>query len=115
MPIGDLRALMRPLWRVHRSWALAVPYGFRTPVPVTGALGLAMASFALGWYRCFVAILLSFRWLLRPGETKALRWSDIVLFDAEEQLRYPNIYMALHAYQSRRHGGINLTLHSSRF
>ena len=80
------------LWRLHRSWALAIPCDFRTPVPHSVALAVAVTSWLLGWPVPSLLTLLSFHCLLRPAEARSLRWCDLHCFTEDEQCRYPGVY-----------------------
>ena len=80
------------LWRLHRSWSLAIPCEFRTPVPHSVALAVAVTSWLLGWPVLSFLTLLSFHCLLRPAEARSLRWCDLHCFTEDENCRYPGVY-----------------------
>ena len=65
-PCVDYRSIMRPMWRVVRSWNLAVPPEFRQPVPGVIALALAAWAWGSGHLRFMVTVLLGHHCLLRP-------------------------------------------------
>ena len=80
------------LWRLHRSWSLAIPCEFRTPVPHSVALAVAVTSWLLGWPVLSFLTLLSFHCLLRPADARCLRWCDLHCFTEDETCRYPGVY-----------------------
>ena len=54
------------LWRLHRSWALAIPSDFQTPLPHDIVLGVAVTSLLLGWLLLSILTLFSVHCLFRP-------------------------------------------------
>ena len=89
-PCVDYRSIMRPMWRVVRSWNLAVPPEFRQPVPGVIALALAAWAWVSGHLRFMVTVLLSHHCLLRPEEAREMLFGDIVLFEEAESEEYNN-------------------------
>ena len=61
--VKDHQSVFHTLWRVYRTWSLAIPAQFGTPV------SHEIASSA--------ATLFSFRCWLRPAEARQLRWCDV--------------------------------------
>ena len=96
------------LWFLHRSWALAIPCEFRTPVPHSVALAVAVTSWLLAWPVLSFLTLLSFHCLLRPAEARSLRWCDLHCFTEDEQCRYPGVY-GLIGIRLQKHGGCPAT------
>ena len=80
------------LWRLHRSWSLAIPRGFRTPVPHDVALAVTVTSWLAGWRELALLTLLKFHCLLRSAEARNVRWTEIHCFSADQQARYPGLF-----------------------
>ena len=90
--VGDPRAALQPLWRLHRTWLREVPGEFRKPIPLFVALAIATAAWSLDLRRLAVITLLQFHCLLRPAECRSVRWRDIVIFSERDRVRYPGVY-----------------------
>ena len=93
--LGDIRSAMAPVWRVVRSWHLALPPEFRMPVPSHIAVALATWAAACDQWPLALITLLGHHALLRPEEARCLRVSDIVIFEAGECERFPGIFGVL--------------------
>lgn len=102
--VPDVRNLMRPLWRAVRSYHLAVPPEFRTPVPIQVALALAVWAWLAGHRRFALCVLLGFHCFLRPDEYRRLLIEDCITFDANFS-PYPNLAGAvlIREPKTRRH------------
>lgn len=90
--VADHDEHFKPLWRLLRSWRLAVPAEFRRPVEVRLALALASYFWVCGPARLCWLVLLGFHCLLRPGEASGLSHDDVVIFDNSQVARYPDCY-----------------------
>ena len=89
---GDLRGIMRPLWRVHRNWKVLIPAEFRLPVPCEVVAAAFITAWSWGWERCAVLFFVAFHCLLRPEEARSLTWSDVVIFGPDRVARFRNAY-----------------------
>ena len=58
-------------WRVHRSWSLAIPAEFRTPVSHEIVFSVAVSAWFQNVPELSLLTLLSFHCLLRPAEARA--------------------------------------------
>ena len=94
--LEDHQIVFRTLWRVYRSWSLAIPAEFRTPV--SHEIVLSVATFA--WLHCVPELslltLLSFHCLLRPAETRQLRWCDVKNVKGSLSTRYEKVHGIIH-------------------
>ena len=83
----------RTLWRVHRSWSLAIPAAFRTPVSHEIVSSVAIFSLA-SWLRDVPSLSLltpfSFHCLLHPAEARQLRRCEVD--NGSLSTRYENVY-----------------------
>jgi hypothetical protein len=86
--LPDHAPYFRSPWRLHRSWQLAVPSEFRSPVPFTLCLAMALETWIIGEWDVALVVLLAFHLLLRPAEALGLRWRDIHLWSELEARRY---------------------------
>ena len=66
--LEDRQSVFRTLWRVHRSWSLAIPAEFRTPVSHEIVLRAAISAWLHNVPELSLLTLLSFHCLLRPAE-----------------------------------------------
>eukprot|EP00971_Amphidinium_carterae_P068063 1347244-Amphidinium_carterae.1 len=80
VPVGDVRSLMQPYWRVVRAWHLALPPDFRAPVPATLALALAVWGYTREDVAFALLVVLGHHCLLRPEELRRVRYKDVHLF-----------------------------------
>lgn len=90
--IPDVRAIMRPIWRVVRSCNLALPPEFRAPVPARVALALAAWGWTTGRVRFAIMTLLAHHCLLRPEEARSTLLGDIILFLDPDGPRCPGVF-----------------------
>ena len=74
--LEDHQSVFRTLWRVHRSWSLAIPAEFRTPVSHEIVWSVATSAWVHNVPRTF---LLSFHCLLRPAEARQLPWWKLLM------------------------------------
>ena len=93
----------RTLWRVHRSWSLAIPAAFRTPVSHEIVSSVAIFSLA-SWLRDVPSLSLltpfSFHCLLHPAEARQLRRCDVD--NGSLSTRYENVYGIVNISEPRR-------------
>ena len=66
--LEDHQIALRTLWRMHRSWSLAIPAEFRTPVSHEILLSVAVSAKLQNVPELSLLTLLSFHCLLRPPE-----------------------------------------------
>ena len=90
--LPDTKSHFGILWKLHRSWLMAIPQDFRAPVPLNVALAIAVASWLAGWHELALLTLVSFHCLLRPAEARNLRWEDLHCFDEQQRARYPGLF-----------------------
>ena len=69
--LEDHQSVFRTLWRVHRSWSLAIPAEFRTPVSHEIVLSAAMSAWLHNVPELSLLTLLSFHCLFRPAGSQA--------------------------------------------
>jgi len=90
--VPDVRGAMQPVWRIIRSWNLALPPEFRNPVPAQVALALATWAWATGKLRFGIMTLLAHHCLLRPEESRSIKLRDIILFLDPNGPSYPGVF-----------------------
>ena len=64
--LEDHQTVFQTLWRVHRSWSLAAPTGFRAPVSHEIVLNVAVSAWLQDVPELSLLTLLSLHCLLRP-------------------------------------------------
>ena len=71
-------ASLRPLWKLHRNWQLAIPGEFRTPASKKLTLAVAVFFEITDQPRLSLLVVLCIHCLLRPRESCLLRRGDVV-------------------------------------
>ena len=74
--VPDSTLHFRALWRLYKSWLLAVPPEFRTPVNFKIALAAAVLATVSGAIELGPSFVGMFHFLLRRGEWREVTWSD---------------------------------------
>lgn len=87
--VGAEDSSLTPLWRILRSWRLALPADFPSPVPQELCLAMGVRFLVRGPARLALAMLLGFRCPLRPGEACALERGGVTPFSPAVLPWYP--------------------------
>lgn len=90
--VAEQDAQFKPLWKLLRSWRLAVPAEFRQPVEHRVALAPASYLRVCGPSRLCCLVLLGLHCLLRPGEVSQLGVDDVVIVERAPVARYPDCF-----------------------
>ena len=72
--LEDCQSVFRAVWRVHRSWSLAIPAEFGTPVSHEIVLSVAVSAWLQNVPELPLLSPLSFHCPLSPAEARQLRW-----------------------------------------
>ena len=97
--VPDSTLHFRALWRLHKSWLLAVPPEFTTPVDFKLALAspsqVKLNSVYPSW-ACFTSC--------SGLEWREITWNDVHIFDRSQAARYPNVFgvLGVRAPKTRR-------------
>ena len=94
--LEDHQGVFRTLWRVHRSWSLAIPAEFRTPVSHEIVPSVAMSASLHNVPELSLLTLFSFHCLLRPAEVRQLRWCDVNIVDGSLSTRHEKVFGIVH-------------------
>ena len=102
--VADSTLHFRALWRLHKSWLLAVPTEFRTPVDFELALASAVLATVSGEIELGLSFVGMFHFLLRPGEWREVTWKGIHIFENSQTTRYANVFgiLGVRAPKTRR-------------
>ena len=87
--VPDSSLHFRAWWRLHKSWVLAVPPEFRTPVDFKLTLAAAVLATVSGEIELGLFFVGMFHCLLRPGEWREVTWKDIHIFENSQTIWYP--------------------------
>lgn len=90
--VGDVRAALAPIWRVVRSWHIALPPEFRAPVPAALAVAIATWGCTVGHWGFAAITLLGHHALLRPDEARTIRVCDLTFFGQAERCKCAGVY-----------------------
>ena len=90
-PQVDVTVILKPLWKLRRSWFNEIPCEFRCPVNLEIALSLCVFFLLSGQRRMCLLTLLGFHCLLRPGEARAVRFDQFHFFRGMQRNVYRGV------------------------